>query len=64
MHQFYCRPRPRRRKILWRGWIDEVSFYALVTVVVLQGVRLLVRPTLIDGVVFIASVVVIVPRVC
>ena len=64
VNRFHFRPRPRRRKIHWRGWINECSYYAVFGVVAVQGMRLLIRPTLIDGVVFIAAIFALLPSVC
>ena len=43
--------------------MEEASLYAVFVVIGIQGVRVLVRPTLVDGIVLIASVVAVVPRI-
>ncbi|MBS3938007.1 MAG: hypothetical protein KGZ50_05505 [Peptococcaceae bacterium] len=54
----YCRSRQARP---WKAEGYDLHYYALAVVVGVQGVRLLVRPTIIDGIVFVACVVAMAP---
>jgi len=54
----YCRP---RRAKIWAASGYDLQFYALVAVIGVQGVRLLVRPTIVDSLVFVACVVALAP---
>ncbi|MBS3872599.1 MAG: hypothetical protein KGZ92_04855 [Firmicutes bacterium] len=54
-----CRPaRPGKR---WNSQAYDTEFYAMAVIVGVQGVRLLVRPTIVDGIIFVACVVAMAP---